>query len=289
MEEVTRRDGRSPSRLLLLFEDGEELLHGRRKELVVFVDDGQGAEEVFAFEFHFGQDLLAHFLGNGGLRNDGHAQFDLDRALDGFDVVELHDWLYADLGFEEGAVKGAARGHVRFEMDEVLPLQIFQSQALGFGERMVGVAGEDQRFLAQWNHLEAGVFVRIRHQAQVHHVAGHVGIDLADMTVFDMDIDRGVGLEELLQIGGQVIKPHAVDSGDPDRSGDDVLDLLEFALQGFVGGKDLLAIRSEEHTSELQSHSDLVCRLLLEKKKKIFNKSAALYKIMLLLSSVMHS
>src|SRR5438034_8794730 len=29
-----------------------------------------------------------------------------------------------------------------------------------------------------------------------------------------------------------------------------------------------VAERSEEHTSELQSHSDLVCRLLLEKKKK---------------------
>src|SRR5436190_16194100 len=29
-----------------------------------------------------------------------------------------------------------------------------------------------------------------------------------------------------------------------------------------------LVFRSEEHTSELQSHSDLVCRLLLEKKKK---------------------
>src|SRR5436190_18608427 len=29
--------------------------------------------------------------------------------------------------------------------------------------------------------------------------------------------------------------------------------------------------RSEEHTSELQSHSDLVCRLLLEKKKKTNN------------------
>src|SRR5438132_10031651 len=28
--------------------------------------------------------------------------------------------------------------------------------------------------------------------------------------------------------------------------------------------------RSEEHTSELQSHSDLVCRLLLEKKKEIW-------------------
>src|SRR5436190_14259801 len=29
--------------------------------------------------------------------------------------------------------------------------------------------------------------------------------------------------------------------------------------------------RSEEHTSELQSHSDLVCRLLLEKKKSLEN------------------
>ena len=32
------------------------------------------------------------------------------------------------------------------------------------------------------------------------------------------------------------------------------------------------AARSEEHTSELQSHSDLVCRLLLEKKKKTKKK-----------------
>src|SRR5260221_10544136 len=32
-----------------------------------------------------------------------------------------------------------------------------------------------------------------------------------------------------------------------------------------MGGTEF---RSEEHTSELQSHSDLVCRLLLEKKKK---------------------
>src|SRR5437667_7536016 len=34
------------------------------------------------------------------------------------------------------------------------------------------------------------------------------------------------------------------------------------------GRADAAALRSEEHTSELQSHHDLVCRLLLEKKKK---------------------
>src|SRR5437773_4025245 len=33
-------------------------------------------------------------------------------------------------------------------------------------------------------------------------------------------------------------------------------------------GREGRAQRSEEHTSELQSHHDLVCRLLLEKKKK---------------------
>src|SRR5690349_22426410 len=35
-----------------------------------------------------------------------------------------------------------------------------------------------------------------------------------------------------------------------------------------VAGQDDVALRSEEHTSELQSRRDLVCRLLLEKKKK---------------------
>src|SRR2546427_2048574 len=34
-------------------------------------------------------------------------------------------------------------------------------------------------------------------------------------------------------------------------------------------------MRSEEHTSELQSQSNLVCRLLLEKKKKKRNRATA--------------
>src|SRR5260221_10428574 len=47
---------------------------------------------------------------------------------------------------------------------------------------------------------------------------------------------------------------------------------LQFAIaanrNSGIGIALLLLMRSEEHTSELQSHSDLVCRLLLEKKKK---------------------
>src|SRR5260221_10704640 len=55
--------------------------------------------------------------------------------------------------------------------------------------------------------------------------------------------------------------------------------LLGFASRerrGCGGGDQRIETqRSEEHTSELQSHSDLVCRLLLEKKKKsLLSKSA---------------
>src|SRR5688572_32097241 len=38
--------------------------------------------------------------------------------------------------------------------------------------------------------------------------------------------------------------------------------------QGERGLGEAASVRSEEHTSELQSQSNLVCRLLLEKKKK---------------------
>src|SRR2546422_4268479 len=56
---------------------------------------------------------------------------------------------------------------------------------------------------------------------------------------------------------------------------DQVRDDVEVELAVFqdVGGGDL---RSEEHTSELQSRLHLVCRLLLEKKKKMTNLHTAI-------------
>src|SRR2546430_6651191 len=39
-------------------------------------------------------------------------------------------------------------------------------------------------------------------------------------------------------------------------------------IDTFTKEKNISVMRSEEHTSELQSQSNLVCRLLLEKKKK---------------------
>src|SRR2546430_13233868 len=55
---------------------------------------------------------------------------------------------------------------------------------------------------------------------------------------------------------GELIAVHVIPR--PHQSLEDVLPI----------GKSAVAARSEEHTSELQSQSNLVCRLLLEKKKK---------------------
>src|SRR5260370_14250084 len=51
-----------------------------------------------------------------------------------------------------------------------------------------------------------------------------------------------------------------------DQSFRDAEELID-TVDSWPGGLD----RSEEHTSELQSHLNLVCRLLLEKKKKTKN------------------
>src|SRR5436309_5152207 len=55
---------------------------------------------------------------------------------------------------------------------------------------------------------------------------------------------------------------------------------LQIGQHVLVGAVDehVLADRSEEHTSELQSRENLVCRLLLEKKKKTKIKHKIYYK-----------
>src|SRR2546428_6595015 len=48
-----------------------------------------------------------------------------------------------------------------------------------------------------------------------------------------------------------------------------LLTISNTVQNAIIGNDNSVLGRSEEHTSELQSRSDLVCRLLLEKKKQI--------------------
>src|SRR5207247_5791440 len=78
--------------------------------------------------------------------------------------------------------------------------------------------------------------------------------------------DASVGLDRAL---GRAVQPPHLD--------DLAVGHADVAVEGGPAGtvddaavldEQIVAHRSEEHTSELQSRVDLVCRLLLEKKKK---------------------
>src|SRR5438874_7069069 len=61
------------------------------------------------------------------------------------------------------------------------------------------------------------------------------------------------------------------------QTGDNVM-IAGLVVQSHNKQVVVRALRSEEHTSELQSRRDLVCRLLLEKKKKKKKKKYHNYK-----------
>src|SRR5688572_7930150 len=89
-------------------------------------------------------------------------------------------------------------------------------------------------------------------------VANSAALKIADVTKDTKD-----------PFGGQVLK---------DKQTGEPTGMLIDTAQGLVAGhipqrgagsaEEAMVLRSEEHTSELQSQSNLVCRLLLEKKKK---------------------
>src|SRR5690625_5978531 len=92
-------------------------------------------------------------------------------------------------------------------------------------------------------------------------MGGHAGGDIASATavkrIRELDADPALGpadLEETIQAAQRNIIDRV--STEP-------------VLSGMGTTVTSLLLRSEEHTSELQSRGHLVCRLLLEKKKHL--------------------
>src|SRR2546427_3942523 len=90
--------------------------------------------------------------------------------------------------------------------------------------------------------------IRLPSRAKASAAAPNHEVDHLAMAVSSVASTRGVAL---LPAYAQNLLPRSV---------------ISRPLRGEVPTIDL--VRSEEHTSELQSQSNLVCRLLLEKKKK---------------------
>src|SRR5260221_1055490 len=77
--------------------------------------------------------------------------------------------------------------------------------------------------------------------------------------------DAWLDLTRELVVAGQPDSENPLDPDMPSGHEEAIALLVAGKLEAMGLGVELR--RSEEHTSELQSHSDLVCRLLLEKKK----------------------
>src|SRR5437588_3933092 len=86
----------------------------------------------------------------------------------------------------------------------------------------------------------------------------------------EQQTNRLPGEGDIMSASGQVLGTHSgihrYTIGQ--RRGIGISDSRPLYVLNVDASNNRVVVRSEEHTSELQSHSDLVCRLLLEKKKK---------------------
>src|SRR5690348_7765768 len=85
-----------------------------------------------------------------------------------------------------------------------------------------------------------------------------------------VNLPHGTGKTARVLVFANADKAEAAREAGADIVGGD--ELIEKVNGGWTDFDAVVATRSEEHTSELQSPVHLVCRLLLEKKKKIQKK-----------------
>src|SRR5690242_9563916 len=133
--------------------------------------------------------------------------------------------------------------------------------AAGSGSRMGGGVPKQYRLLAGKPVLRWAVEALIGHPAvkSTRVVIGRGQEELATAAL------NGLNVGSLIEGGSE--RADSVRAGLDAITGDAVL--VHDAARPFCPPAvvDRLVARSEEHTSELQSHVNLVCRLLLEKKK----------------------
>src|SRR5438093_2467119 len=92
-----------------------------------------------------------------------------------------------------------------------------------------------------------------------------VGLDIGSGIIKLAVIDHSGSEPELIKVATTEVAADAIVEGEVMDPG-----LVSEAIRGLfsTAGVKQRTVRSEEHTSELQSLTNLVCRLLLEKKKK---------------------
>ena len=245
----------------------DELLHGGGQDLVLLVDDGDETIDLGVGQGHGHEGLLGDLLKDGLFGDDGDSGFDFDGAFHGFDVIELHDVVDVDAAFAQDLVDGLAGGYIGFEPDEFLAVELFEADGAVAGEGVIGVGDDDAAFVAEGDDLEAAFLVGVGDEAEIDDIAEDILVDLIGALVIDVDVDGGVSAQEFADVRGEIVKTDAVDGGEADGAGDDVLDLLESGEERVVGLDDLFAVFVEQLA--LASESELLLAALDEERLEL--------------------
>src|SRR2546422_4340765 len=156
--------------------------------------------------------------------------------------------------------------------DEALQLMHEHTQSPALRQHMLAVEAAMRAYAVKdGEDPEPWGMVGLLHDFDYEKFPNHEHSPTEGHPAWGVQLLRERGLAEPLC---RAILGHATYSGVPRDSG---LAKALFAVDELCGFLVACALRSEEHTSELQSRLHLVCRLLLEKKKNRRSDAVMLY------------
>src|SRR5215475_2739113 len=183
------------------------------------MNDADGAREDALGELQSDELFVTDLGRDRGFGQDRNADTDLDRTFDRLDVVELHHVVDLDLALFEYVVNRLACGNVALEGDEIFPGERLDARPAAARELVFGIANDDQLDVAKPNDGEVRSPERQRDDAEINRIVETGFVDFVGAAVFDVDLDLRVSLDELFNVGRQLVQADAVNGGDPDRAG----------------------------------------------------------------------
>jgi hypothetical protein len=107
-------------------------------------------------------------------------------------------------------------------------------------QRVLGMADDDQVVVAERDAVDLAHARREGDEPEVDAVVEDVLVDHVRAPVLDAHVDRGVVVQEPLDVGRQLVEPDRVDGRDPDRPAHHLLHLLELGEEPLVGVEHVL-------------------------------------------------
>src|SRR2546430_1396874 len=199
--------------------------------------------------------------------NAGTLTFEEFAMREQLPLATIHDAVLEFLrGRDDAVVFGAQAvnayvGEARMSQD----IDLISTRAVELAEELRAHLSEHLHIAVRVRVIGAGKGYRL---FQIHKPRNRHLVDLRPAE----SLPRAERIEDVLVMSPPELIAHKVISyqarrGQP-KAGTDWRDLAMLLLTFPELKKEKGAVRSEEHTSELQSQSNLVCRLLLEKKKR---------------------